>query len=122
MLGGLSTIFTLQGLGFPSKDKLLMMQLKGIERNEPPKSVSATITPHMWFHIWTHGLLHEAPTSLVQTFVAVVLLQYFGWRVGTVLRLTTEKARIATTFISFEASHCKNTSNKKLPTGVLRLS
>lgn len=110
VLGGLSTIFALHKMDFPHTGKLIQMQLKGIARHEPPKTVSATLTPHMWLHIWTHGLLHEAHQDLVQTFVAVVILQYFGWRIGTVLRLKLAKLHLGPDFIKLETSHCKNTS------------
>ena len=55
----------------------------------------------------------------------IMLLQYFGWRCGQVLRLETDKATVRENEIAFGTTHCKGKNTVhggKLPTGHFRLA
>lgn len=54
--------------------------------------------------------------------VSIILLQFLGWRVGTVLRLKCAHIELKGSYIVIKASHCKTEATSGLPEGVFSLS
>lgn len=54
--------------------------------------------------------------------VSIILLQFLGWRVGTVLRLKCAHAELKGSYMVVKASHCKTEATSGLPEGVISLS
>ena len=49
--------------------------------------------------------------------VLLALLQFLGWRIGSVARLECSHIRVTAQGMLVEASHCKTGGRKNLPTG-----
>jgi hypothetical protein len=82
-LGGVSSCASLAGGQFDTANKLIKLQLKGMERTETTKSVGGYITPAQWL-LLTDIEFVGTDRSL---FASIILASYFGWRIGTILRL-----------------------------------
>lgn len=52
----------------------------------------------------------------------MTLLQFLGWRIGTVARLETAKLSVREDSITVEASHCKNSARTSMPCNRISLS
>lgn len=108
-LGGIASVLHVQGLTLPHTDKVIKLQLRGLERAEPPKQAGNVIIPSDWLPLWLNNRLLEAGDSDLSMFFSIVLHQYFGWRAGTVLRTKCSQVRLLDSgALHVQTAHFKN--------------
>lgn len=71
----------------------------------------------MWLAHWDSALPAHR-----EGLVLLTLLQFLGWRIGTVARLETAKLGIEDAALTLEASHCKNSARSAMPCNKISLS
>ena len=78
--------------------------------------MGGAIIPSEWLNFWEYLVEYENKGLVISS----ILLQYLGWRVGTILRLQCQKVKVQEHQILVEASHCKTANVTGLPVGKLK--
>lgn len=66
---------------------LVERMVKGIKRSDGKLQDRGAICPHDWLHVWSDRDLTLAQGPVLRALCIITLMQFFGWRASTVLRL-----------------------------------